>query len=135
MAIKRFRSALGDCQTAATIQSAAPAPKTLYRLARCHFALGSSIPALSSLNAVLALEPKNRVALQLKDKILEFSAHLRNVQSARARKDWGMARLAIDKCLQSIEAEGDEIPTEWRLWRVELEIARGNWDLANLSAK
>ena len=135
MALKRFRSALEDCQTAATIQSASPSPKTLLRLARCHFALGSPTPALSSLNAVLALDPKNLAAIQLKDKILVFSGHLRNAQTARSKKEWSMARLAIDKCLQSIEAEGDEIPTEWRLWRVELELARANWETANIAAK
>ena len=46
-----------------------------------------------------------------------------------------MARLALDKCLQGIEGEGGEIPTEWRLWRVELELARGSWDAANTAAK
>jgi len=42
--------------------------------------------------------------------------------------------LALDKCLQGIEGEGGEIPTEWRLWRVEHELARGNWDAANIAA-
>ena len=46
-----------------------------------------------------------------------------------------MARIALDRCLQAVEAEGSEIPTEWRLWRVELELARGNWESANSAAK
>ena len=46
-----------------------------------------------------------------------------------------MARVALDRCLQVVEAEGSEIPTEWRLWRVEIELARGNWDGANSAAK
>jgi DnaJ family protein C protein 7 len=45
-----------------------------------------------------------------------------------------MARLALDKCLQSIEADGGEVPTQWRLWRIELELARGNCDAANTAA-
>lgn len=46
-----------------------------------------------------------------------------------------MARIALDRCLQAIEAEASEIPTEWRQWRVEIELARGNWDAANSTAK
>ncbi|KAG2345809.1 TPR-like protein [Suillus weaverae] len=134
MALKRFRSALSDCQQAATLQSEDPSSKTLIRLARCQLALGLSEPALSTLRSVLSLEPTNPAALQLKDKVLELENHLRTFESSRTRKEWGMARLALDKCLQSIEAEGGEIPTQWRLWRVELELSRGNWDAANIAA-
>jgi len=135
MSIKRFRPALEDCQDAATLQSAAPIAKTLIRLARCHLALGSPTPALSSLNAALSIDPTNSAGRQLRDAILELSTHLKNVESARARKDWGMARLAMDKCLQAIDGEGDEVPIEWRLWRIELELVRGNWDAATVAAK
>ncbi|KAG1774160.1 hypothetical protein EV702DRAFT_1270163 [Suillus placidus] len=134
MALKRFRSALSDCQQAATLQSEDPSSKTLIRLARCQLALGLSEPALSTLRSVLSLEPTNPAALQLKDKVLELENHLRTFESSRTRKEWGMARLALDKCLQSIEAEGGEIPTQWRLWRVELELSRGSWDAANIAA-
>jgi DnaJ family protein C protein 7 len=135
IALKRFRPALEDCQNAATIQSASPSPKTLIRLARCQLALGSPTPALSTLRAALAIDPMNNAAFQLQDKVLELEAHLRHFESAKARKEWGMARLALDKCLQSVEAEAEEIPTEWRLWRVELELVRGNWDSASIAAK
>ncbi|KAG1823101.1 hypothetical protein EV424DRAFT_1397734 [Suillus variegatus] len=134
MALKRFRSALSDCQQAATLQSSEPSSKTLIRLARCQFALGLSEPALTTLRSVLDLEPTNLAAAQLRDKVLELEAHLRTFTSSRTRKEWGMARLALDKCLQSIEAEGGEIPTQWRLWKVELELSRGNWDAANIAA-
>lgn len=134
MALKRFRAALSDCQQAATLQSSDPSSKTLIRLARCQLALGLSEPALSTLCSVLNLEPTNAAAIQLKDKVLELGGHLRTFESSRTRKEWGMARLALDKCLQSIEAEGGEIPTQWRLWRVELELSRGNWDAANTAA-
>ncbi|KAG1737222.1 hypothetical protein EDB19DRAFT_1895905 [Suillus lakei] len=134
MALKRFRPALSDCQQAATLQSAEPSSKTLIRLARCQLALGLSEPALTTLRSLLNLEPTNVAAAQLKDKVLEREAHLRTFKSSRARKAWGMARLALDKCLQSIEGEGGEIPTQWRLWRVELELSIGNWGAANIAA-
>ncbi|KAJ6469745.1 hypothetical protein C8R47DRAFT_766780 [Mycena vitilis] len=134
MGIKRFRPALDDCQLAATLQSAAPSAKTLLRLARCQFALGSTTPALSTLRAVIALEPKNAPALQLQSKINLLEGHLKIFEASRAKKEWAHARLALDKCLQGIEGEGGEIPTEWRLWRVELELARGNLEAANTAA-
>lgn len=46
-----------------------------------------------------------------------------------------MARLALDKCLQTIEAEGGEIPLEWRIWKIELELSRKNLEGANSAAK
>jgi len=135
MALKRFRLALSDCQQAATLQSAEPSSKTLVRLARCQLALGLSELSLTTLRSVLASEPKNDAAVQLNHKALELEAHLRSFQAARGRSDWGMARLALDKCLQSIDGEGGEIPTQWRLWRVEIELSRGNLDAANTAAK
>ncbi|KAA1470108.1 DnaJ-domain-containing protein [Dentipellis sp. KUC8613] len=134
MALKKFRPALEDCQQAATLQSAAPSAKTLVRLARCQLALGSPTPALSTLRAALSVEPGNAAAADLQRKVLDLEAHLRNFEGAKARKEWGMARLALDRCLQSIEGEGGEIPSEWRLWRIELELARGNWEAANIAA-
>ncbi|KAK7031447.1 hypothetical protein R3P38DRAFT_3393378 [Favolaschia claudopus] len=134
MALKRFRPALDDCQQAATIQAADPSAKTLLRLARCQFALGSTTPALSTLRAVIAIEPKNQPALQLQSKISLLEGHLKIFENARAKKEWGHARLALDKCLQGIEGEGGEIPVEWRLWRVELELARGSIEGANTAA-
>ena len=135
MALKRYRPALTDCQAAAALQSAEPSAKTLVRLARCQLALGSTASSLSTLRAALELEPGSAGALELQAKVLALEAHLRNFREARARKNWGMARLALDKCLQSIDGEGGEIPTEWRVWRVELELARGSWDAANAAAK
>jgi DnaJ homolog subfamily C member 7 len=135
MAIKRFKPALADCQQAANLQADAPSVKTLTRLARCQLSTGSTAPALSTLRTVLGLEPKNAPALQLQKKVLELEAHLRNFDGAKGRKEWGMARLALEKCMQAMDAEGGDIPIQWRLWRVELEIARGSWDSASISAK
>jgi hypothetical protein len=66
---------------------------------------------------------------------LELEAHVRNLDAARRRREWAMARVALDRCLRVVEAEGSEIPIEWRVWRVEIELARGNWDGANSAAK
>ncbi|KAI0923347.1 hypothetical protein AcW1_006333 [Taiwanofungus camphoratus] len=134
MALKRFKPALTDCQQAANLQSSAPSPKTLIRLARCQLSTGSTAPALSTLRSVLALDATNSAALQLQKKVLELEAHLRNFSGARGRKEWGMARLALDKCVQAIDSEGGDIPIQWRLWRVELELARANWEAASVAA-
>ena len=135
MALKCFRLALADCQQAAVLQSTEPSSKTLIRLARCHLALGSSGPALKTLHAVLAIGPTNAAALQLQDKVLELEAHLCDFDNAKRKKKWGMARLALDKCLQSIEGEGTEVPTQWRLYKIKLELACTNWDAANIAAR
>ena len=135
MALKRFRPALEDCQIAATLQSSSPSSKTLLRLARCQLALGSSTPALSTIRSVLALEPQNTQAVQLGDKVQMLENHVCNFEKAKKKKEWGLARLCLDKCLQAIEGEGGDIPDEWRIWRVELELTRGNWDAANSAAK
>lgn len=134
MALKRFRPALSDCQQAATLQSDDPSPKTLIRLTRCQLALGESKSALKSICIVLSSEPSNTTALQLQGKVQELESHLRNFDTAKRKRDWGLGRLALDKCFQSIEAEGGEAPIQWRLWRIELELGRANWDAANIAA-
>ncbi|GLB41504.1 putative TPR-like protein [Lyophyllum shimeji] len=136
MALKKFRPALEDCQAAASLQAGAgsPAPKTLLRLGRCQLALGATAAALSTIRGVLAVEPGNAAAVQLREKVQVLEGHVRNLDAARKRKNWGLARLALDKCLQAIEGEGGEVPVEWRTWRVELELAKGNWEAASAAA-
>ncbi|KAI6041227.1 hypothetical protein EDC04DRAFT_3089205 [Pisolithus marmoratus] len=134
MSLKRFRPALADCQQATALQSDAPAPKTLIRLARCQLALGDSKSALKSLHTVLSLEPSNATALQLQGKVQELESHLHNFETAKRKKNWGLGRLALDKCFQTIEAEGGDVPIQWRLWKIELELGRANWDAANIAA-
>ena len=135
MALKRFKPALADCQQAASLQSDNPVPKTLVRLARCQLAIGEATPALSVVRQVLAIEPNNTAAKQVQAKALELEAHLRNFEGAKKRKDWALARLALEKCSQTIEGESGDVPSEWRCWRIELELARGNWEAANVAAK
>lgn len=120
---------------AATIQASSPSSKTLLRLARCQLALGSTTPALSTIRTILALEPANTQAMQLRGKVQALEHHVHNFESARKKKEWGLARLCLDKCLNAIEGEGGDIPDEWRIWRVELELCRGNWESANNAAK
>jgi DnaJ homolog subfamily C member 7 len=84
---------------------------------------------------VLSEEPANAQATQLQTKALELEAHVRNLEMSRRRGEWAMARIALDRCMRVVEAEGSEIPIEWRVWRVEIELARGNWDGANNAAK
>ncbi|KAG6334264.1 hypothetical protein ID866_4821 [Astraeus odoratus] len=135
MALKRFRLALADCQQAASLQSEDPSAKTLLRLARCQFTLGASERALATIRTVLSLEPLNAAALQLGEKVVELDKHLHNLDTAKRKKNWALGRLALDKCFQSIDAEGGEVPTQWRIWRVELELGRADWDAANTAAK
>ncbi|KXN90332.1 hypothetical protein AN958_04365 [Leucoagaricus sp. SymC.cos] len=125
--------ALEDCQHAATLQQDSPSPKTLLRLARCQLALGSSLAASTTVRDVLSIEPANTQALQLREKIKALEGHVKNFETARGKKEWGLARLALDRCLQAIEGEGGEIPEDWRIWRVELELARGNWEGATMA--
>ncbi|KAF5340998.1 hypothetical protein D9611_006095 [Ephemerocybe angulata] len=147
MALKRFKPALEDCQQAMFIlspgsqsPSSSPPPnaaaqvKALLRLARCQYAVGSLTAAQASLARLLALEPTNVPAIQLKQKIGMLEGHVKNFETAYGRKDWAMARLALDKCTQSIEAEGGDVPAEWRVWKVELELARGSWEAASIGA-
>ena len=135
MALKRFKLALADCQQAASLQTDSPSAKTLIRLARCQTALGSLAAALSTIRAVLGLEPTNSLALQLQMKVSQLESHQANYLASMKKREWMLARLALDQCFQGIEGEGGEIPVEWRIWRIELELARGNWDRANTSAK
>jgi DnaJ family protein C protein 7 len=48
-----------------------------------------------------------------------------------------MVRVMLNWYLQVIKAEGSEIPiiTEWQVWQVEIELAWGNWDGTNSTAK
>lgn len=71
----------------------------------------------------------------MQTRALELEAHVRNLELSRRRGEWGMARIALERCLRVVEAEGSELPIEWRIWRVEIELARGNWDGANGAAK
>ena len=66
---------------------------------------------------------------------LDLKAHVRNLGLSCQRGEVGMAHIALERCLRIVEAEGSEIPIKWQIWRVEIELARGNWDGTNSAVK
>jgi DnaJ family protein C protein 7 len=120
MALKKFKPALVDCQYAASLQFLNLSPKN---------------PNLARLVSIrLRIIDSGAI-----DYWCNFNArypHLLVFRNAKVKKEWGMARLALDK---GIEGEGGDIPidSEWRLWQIELarELARRNWDAASIAAK
>ncbi|CUA68298.1 DnaJ homolog subfamily C member 7 [Pongo abelii] [Rhizoctonia solani] len=121
MALKKFAPALADCQTAASLQSASPVPKTLLRLARCHLALGDVPACLAALRDL----PDSTPGIQeIRRKAEGLELHLRRFHEAKSRNEWGAARLALEQAVDSVEGD---VPVQWRCWRVECEVARGSW--------
>jgi hypothetical protein len=51
---------------------------------------------------------------------------LRNLDGVRQRGKWALARIVLNRYLGVVKAEGSEIPIEWQLWQVEIELA---WEL------
>jgi len=84
---------------------------------------------------VLSAEPGNAQAAQMQERALELEAHVRNLEAARRRGEWAMACVVLERCLRGVEADGSEIPVEWHVWRIEIELARANWDGANSAVK
>ncbi|QRW16806.1 F-box/WD repeat-containing protein pof7 [Rhizoctonia solani] len=105
MALKKFSQALSDCQTAASLQSANPVPKTLLRLAR--FTLRSEMFPHDVRKRAEGLE-----------------LHLKRFKDAKDKNEWGAARLALEQAVEAVEGD---VPVQWRCWRVECEVARGSW--------
>lgn len=132
MAIKRFKAALADCQSASFLQSSAPQSKTLIRLAKCHLAVGSPSACLLTIQQALALDPKDKTALECKTKAEVMQGFLERFESSKKLKDWGQAKWALEKAVE--ECEGDQ-PIQWRIWRVEVDIARKKWDDAIQQAR
>ncbi|CAE6474116.1 unnamed protein product [Rhizoctonia solani] len=121
MALKKFAPALADCQTAASLQSANPVPKTLLRLARCHLALGDVPACLAALRDL----PDSTPGLQdIRKKAEGLQLHLQRFQEAKEKDEWGAARLALEQAVEAVEGD---VPVQWRCWRVECEVARGSW--------
>ncbi|GAB1518568.1 hypothetical protein RhiTH_001630 [Rhizoctonia solani] len=121
MALKKFSQALSDCQTAASLQSANPVPKTLLRLARCHLALGDVPACLAALRDL----PDSTPGVQDVRKRAEgLELHLKRFKDAKDKNEWGAARLALEQAVEAVEGD---VPVQWRCWRVECEVARGSW--------
>lgn len=60
-------------------------------------------------------------------KVKKLEEHLRTFKEAKERKDWGVARLALDKCFQECEGPGDD---QWQVWRAEMELVKKRYDQA-----
>lgn len=60
-------------------------------------------------------------AEQLEAQILDLVALVRRAQR--------VARLALYQCLRTIDGEDGDAPEEWRRWRIELDLVRGNLDV------
>ncbi|XP_006461587.1 hypothetical protein AGABI2DRAFT_70494, partial [Agaricus bisporus var. bisporus H97] len=128
MGLKRFRPALEDCQQAATLQQASPQPKTLLRLARCQLMLGLLVAAASTAKEILTIDAYNPQALELQEKIRTLKTQVKNSKNAKSRKEWDLAKSTLDECFRAIKGE---VPTEWRLWEVEIALARRDWEKAD----
>ena len=74
-------------------------------------------------------------ATQMQKSALLLEALVNNPEGLRRGQEWGRARVALEQCFEAIEAEESEIPVEWRLWHIEIELAHGNWDGANKAVK
>ncbi|KAG8954533.1 hypothetical protein FRC03_011441 [Tulasnella sp. 419] len=131
MALKRFKPALEDCRTAASLQASSPQAKTIVRYAKCHLALGDPTSSLLIIKQALDIEPTNALAIACRDSAEKLQNHLNTYESAREKKDWRMARWALDSATSDVE--GDQ-PIMWRVWKVELDIARKKWDDASQGA-
>lgn len=120
MALKRYKSALADCQKAAALQSSAPQAKTLARLARCQIAIGQIDDAQRALSEVLSLDPKNAQALSDQSKIDKIRLDLTNVEREKAKKEWSYVIFGLD----SLEKEVELPPLSWRITRVEALLGK-----------
>lgn len=131
MQLKLYKSALEDCQIAASLQQANPQPKTLLRLARCQVAIGQPTQARTTLNNILAIDSNNTEALKLRQKANLLQDHLERYQKSAAAGEWVMARLALENAEALIDGS---IPVEWRVWKIQIEIRRRRFDAATSAA-
>ncbi|KAF9517087.1 hypothetical protein BS47DRAFT_1375789 [Hydnum rufescens UP504] len=131
MALKRYKSAIEDCQSAVHLQRASPQPKTLLRLARCQFALGRPSQSLASIHSVLAVDSANTDAISLRQKVNALQNHLDRHRTAVESGEWILARLALENAEKMIDGS---VPIEWRCWKIDIEIRRKRWDAATSAA-
>lgn len=131
MALKRYKAALEDCQSAAQLQRTNPQPKTLLRLARCQLALGQPSHTKTTIVSILEVDPNNSQAIQLRQKAAMLQDHLDRYRKSANAGEWVMARLALENAENLVDGS---IPVEWRCWKIEIEIRRRRWDQATTVA-
>lgn len=125
MSLKRFKLALEDCNAAMALQSESPSSKTLARTAKCHVALGDPSSAQRYAQQALDLDPGNKAVFATKAMADQMQSYLDRSRKAYERKDWREAKWSLEQAMAA--CEGD-YPMQWRVWRIEMEIARKNWD-------
>jgi DnaJ homolog subfamily C member 7 len=126
---------MADYQRAISLRTFKPSAKIFIRLAQCQLAVGCITPSLIALREALLLEPTNNTTKELKAKVITLNSHVGDFVGARSRNHWRMAQVSYEKGRQIIADQGGDIPTEWLCWGIEIEIARGNWEVALRGAK
>ncbi|KAG9004928.1 hypothetical protein FRB94_001966 [Tulasnella sp. JGI-2019a] len=127
MALKRFKWALNDCQSAAVLQVVSPSYKTLGRLAKCHLALGDPHAVMKAAQEAIECAPSwaTRASAELMQQYLDES------RDARGSKSWEQAKSSLHKAAELCEGV---LPPQWCVWKVEIEMAMCNWtEAATLS--
>ncbi|CAD6919411.1 unnamed protein product, partial [Tilletia laevis] len=136
MGLKRFPSALNDCQLAANLSPNGPNAKILLRLARCQFALGSLDDAERSLERIVgvadspapALEPDNQQAKSLLAQVNDTKTHFRQFESYRDSKSYTFASIALNKTLQAVEVP----PLSWKIARTKILLSQASVSASSL---
>lgn len=134
MALKRFTSAIDDCQVSSALQNHKPNSKTLVLLAKSHLALGDYVESLRHIQAVLdfGADPSSNPILATKAEAIRMQNYIDQSRQAWARKVWNEAALNITKA--DLECQG-LCPLQWSLWRVEIKIALQDWSGAETLAE
>jgi DnaJ family protein C protein 7 len=130
MSQKRFKPALADISAAAGIQSDSPQSKTLARLGRCQLAVGEIAGAVSSLQEAVSLDPKNAGASSDLARAQKVQRLLGSVRRDREKKEWSMVIFGLEQ----VEREIEEVPSEWKRWRIEALLGKKRVDEASVLA-
>ncbi|KAG8871682.1 hypothetical protein FRB98_000615 [Tulasnella sp. 332] len=127
MRLRRFDQARDDHLAALSIPNHPWRLEALDRLVKCYIALGDPEAALLQVKVALELDPLYKSILALESTAKGMQANLRRSREAWAQKKWINAKLAL--ALAIAACHGD-CPLQWSIWRVEIEIAIGDWDNA-----
>ncbi|KAK0525241.1 hypothetical protein OC842_005572 [Tilletia horrida] len=137
MALKRFSSAIADCQLAAQLSLNGPNAKTLIRLARCQYAIGRLDDARRSLEIILGsesgssqqagIEPANAQARSLLAQVKDTETHYRQFETYRDSKSYSFASIALNKSIQAVEVP----PLEWKVARAKLLLSQASSSAAS----
>jgi DnaJ family protein C protein 7 len=132
MATRRFDPAQNDYQQAIALQSP-PQPETLVSLTRCHLALGLITPAIDTIKTAISIDPQNVSAFRLEQDLCELEPQIRELESAIDNQQWQAASSILKECFRLIDNYKIK-PTQWMIWRVELDLATKDWSAAKLSS-